>query len=293
MDQIENKWFTEKSDAWGIYGQCSGLTLKVTEILHHEKTPFQDILVFTNEFWGTVLVLDGVIQLTTRDEFAYQEMIAHLPLMAHPNPKSVFIVGGGDGGVVREVCRHKGVEKIHICEIDERVIANARKYLPTLSCCYDDPRVTIYNRDAFEMLKEVAAAGTEKYDVIISDSTDPVGFAATLFEESFFGLCHSALTDTGILSTQAESIWHQGDLLESMSKWLGNVFKSKEYAWITIPTYPCGNIGFWILSKGGNTCVNPRKADKEFEDSVKYWTPEIHTASFNLPAFGRRKIFGK
>lgn len=95
MDQIENGWFTEKSEAWGPYGKCSGLTLKIDKHLHHEKTPFQDILVFENEFWGTVLVLDGVIQLTTRDEFAYQEMIAHIPLMAHPNPKSVFIVGGG------------------------------------------------------------------------------------------------------------------------------------------------------------------------------------------------------
>jgi spermidine synthase len=293
MDQIENGWFVEKSEAWGPYGKCSGLTLKVGEVLHHEKTQFQDILVFTNEFWGTVLVLDGVIQLTTRDEFAYQEMIAHIPLMAHPNPKSVFIVGGGDGGVVREICRHKSVEKIHICEIDIRVIETAKKYLPTLSCCYSDPRVTIYNRDAFEMLKEVAAAGTEKYDVIISDSTDPVGFAATLFQESFFGLCHSALTETGILSTQAESIWHQGELLADMSKFLGNYFKSKEYAWITIPTYPCGNIGFWVLSKNGNSATTPRAADPELVSALKYWSPEIHTASFVLPAFGRRQIFGK
>jgi len=162
-----------------------------------------------------------------------------------------------------------------------------------LSCCYNDPRVTIYTRDAFEMLKEVAAAGTEKYDVIISDSTDPVGFAANLFQESFFGLCHSALRDDGILSTQAESIWHQGELLAEMSKFLGNYFKSKEYAWITIPTYPCGNIGFWVLSKSGKSAVNPRESDKEFHDALKYWSPEIHKASFVLPAFGRRQIFGK
>jgi len=144
------------------------------------------------------------------------------------------------------------------------------------------------------MLKDVARLGTEKYDVIISDSTDPVGFAASLFQESFFGLCHNALTDSGILSTQAESIWHQGDLLEEMSKFIDNIFPSKEYAWITIPTYPCGNIGFWILSKNGQPCVIPRRqADPEFLAAVQYWSPEIHTASFTLPAFGRRKIFGK
>jgi spermidine synthase len=295
MDKLKvGDWFSETpDDTWGIYSSCTAMTMKIEEVLHYEKSPYQEIFVFTNAFWGTVLVLDGVIQLTTKDEFTYQEMIAHLPLCSHPNPKSALVIGGGDGGVLRELCRHKGLERIEICEIDIRVIETAKKFLPTLAIGYTDPRVTVHVRDAFELIAEVSKSDEKKYDLIVCDSTDPVGFASCLFEENFFQMCAKALNPGGIMSTQGESFWHQLDLLKKMTGFLGNVFPVKRYAWITVPTYPCGNIGFWILSNDEKTDHSkPREnLDQEFLDSVQYYTKEIHEASFQLPAFARRALF--
>jgi len=222
-------------------------------------------------------------------------MIAHIPLCSHPNPKSALVIGGGDGGVLRELCRHKNLERIEICEIDVRVIETAKKFLPTLAIGYSDPRVTVHVRDAFELIAEVSKSGDKKYDLIVCDSTDPVGFASALFEENFFQMCAKALAPGGIMSTQGESYWHQLDLLKKMSGFLGNAFSSTRYAWITCPTYPCGNIGFWILSNDSQTDHSkPREnLSKDFLDSLQYYSPEVHQASFVLPAFARRALFGQ
>jgi len=251
------------------------------------------VIVFKSKTFGNVLVLDGVIQLTERDEMAYQEMIAHLPLFAHPDPKSVLIIGGGDGGVLRELCRHKNLERIEICEIDLRVIETAKKYLPTMAVGYNDPRVVVHVRDAFELIAEISKSNEKKYDLIVCDSTDPIGFASALFEENFFEMCAKALNPDGIMSTQGESFWHQLDLLKKMTGFLSNIFAVKKYAWITIPTYPCGNIGFWILSNDTKTDhTKPRdNLSQEFLDSTQYYTKEIHSASFCLPASARRALF--
>ena len=147
------------------------MSLKVKEVLDHHRSDFQDILVFESENHGNVLVLDGVIQVTERDEFAYQEMIAHIPLLAHPNPKKVLVIGGGDGGVIREVARHKGIEEIIECEIDEGVIKASKKYLPSLAKGFDDPRVVVKVMDGAKFLEE----NQEAFDVIITDSSDPIG----------------------------------------------------------------------------------------------------------------------
>ena len=139
MDLISDGWFRERGALWP--GQA--MSLQVEKVLYHKRSDFQDVLVFQSTTYGTVLVLDGLIQVTERDEFAYQEMIAHLPLFAHPNPKKVLVIGGGDGGVLREIAKHPGVEEIVICEIDKDVIEVSKKYLPSLACGYDDPRVTV------------------------------------------------------------------------------------------------------------------------------------------------------
>jgi len=297
MDKLKaGDWFSETPDStWGVYSSVTAMTMKVDEVLHYEKSKYQEILVFTNAFWGTVLVLDGIIQCTTKDEFAYQEMIAHLPLCSHPNPKSALVIGGGDGGVLREMCKHKNLERIEICEIDERVIENAKKFLPSMAIGYSDPRVKVHVRDAFELIAENSKTEEKKYDVIVCDSTDPIGFASNLFEENFFQMCVKALNPGGIMSTQAESYWHQMGLLKKMTGFLGNVFSSKRYSWITIPTYPCGNIGFWILSNDNATDHSEPRKDltQEFLDANNYYTPEIHRASFQLPAFAKRELFGK
>lgn len=193
-DLIVDGWFHERGVLWP--GQA--MSLEVKEVLDHHRSRFQDVLVFRSANHGTVLVLDGVIQVTERDEFAYQEMIAHIPLCAHPDPKRVLVIGGGDGGVLREIARHKGVEEIVICEIDEDVINVSKKYLPSLARGYDDPRVKVHVMDGAEFL----ANHMDYFDVIITDSSDPVGPASVLFETPFYDSMYGSLRDGGIVCTQ-------------------------------------------------------------------------------------------
>jgi len=154
-------------------------------------------MIFKSKAYGMTLVLDNAIQITEKDECAYQEMIAHLPLFAHKNPKKVLVVGGGDGGVLREVAKHPGVEEIHLCEIDQMVIDVSKKYLPTIACGFNDPRVKVHVRDGFEFMKEHENA----FDVIITDSSDPEGPASTLFGEAYFQLTKNALREGGYAQT--------------------------------------------------------------------------------------------
>ncbi|RDB18793.1 Saccharopine dehydrogenase [NADP(+), L-glutamate-forming] [Hypsizygus marmoreus] len=191
---IVDGWFREISSQWP--GQA--MTLKVNKILHVEKSLYQDVLVFESQTFGNVLVLDGVIQCTERDEFSYQEMIAHLPLASHPNPKKVLVIGGGDGGVVREVLKHDTVEQVVLCDIDEAVPRVSKQYLPHMSGLLADPRVTVFIGDGFKFLADNEAT----YDVIITDSSDPVGPAESLFQKPYFQLLHDALTPGGHISTQ-------------------------------------------------------------------------------------------
>lgn len=224
------------------------MSLKVEEVLDHHRSLFQDVLVFKSSNHGTVLVLDGVIQVTERDEFSYQEMIAHLPLYAHPNPKKVLVIGGGDGGVLREVARHPSVEEIVICEIDKDVIDVSKKYLPTLAKGYDDPRVKVHVMDGAKFMDE----NKDAFDVIITDSSDPVGPASVLFETPFYNAMHGSLREGGIVCTQGECMWLHLNLIKPLVKSIKQRFTSVEYAYTTIPTYPSGQIGFIIATKGEN-----------------------------------------
>lgn len=284
-DLIIDGWFHERGELWP--GQA--MSLKVKEVLDHHRSDFQDILVFQSENHGKVLVLDGVIQVTERDEFAYQEMIAHIPLLAHPNPKKVLVIGGGDGGVIREVARHKGVEEIVECEIDEGVIKAAKKYLPSLAKGYDDPRVVVKVMDGAKFLEE----NQEAFDVIITDSSDPIGPASVLFETPFYNAMYKSLKPGGIVCTQGECMWLHLDLIKPLVDSISRTFTSVEYAYTTIPTYPSGQIGFILASKGRSSCKKPeREAPSELLEELRYYTPDLHEAAFVLPAFARRAIFG-
>ncbi|KAI0350788.1 hypothetical protein OH77DRAFT_1439643 [Trametes cingulata] len=181
-------------------------------LLHVEKSLYQDVLVFDSATYGNVPVLNGVIQCTERDEFSYQEMIAHLPLASHPNPKKVLVIGGGDGGVVREVLKHDTIEQVVLCDIDEAVIRVSKQFLPHMSSLLNDPRVTVYVGDGFKFL----ADNTSTYDVIITDSSDPVGPAASLFQKPYFELLRDALTPGGHISTQGECLWIHPDLMQDL-----------------------------------------------------------------------------
>lgn len=224
-------------------------SLQVEKILFEGKSKYQDILVFQSARHGKVLVLDGVVQLTERDECAYQEMITHLPLCSVPNPKKVLVVGGGDGGVLREVSRHTSIEQIDICEIDKMVVDVAKEFFPDLAVGYDDPRVKLFIKDGSAFLGDVSEG---YYDAVIVDSSDPIGPAKELSEKPFFELLARALRPGGVACTQTESLWLHMHIVQDIVSACRQSFKgSVNYAWTTVPTYPSGVIGFILCSTEG------------------------------------------
>ncbi|KAK4948539.1 putrescine aminopropyltransferase [Elasticomyces elasticus] len=283
---IKDGWFREISDMWP--GQA--MILKVNQVLHHEKSKYQDVLVFESSDHGTVLVLDNVIQCTERDEFSYQEMITHLAMNSHPNPKSVLVIGGGDGGVLREVVKHESVEKAILCDIDEAVIRVSKKYLPGMSIGYQHPNVDVHIGDGFKFL----ADRKNEFDVIITDSSDPEGPAETLFQKPYFELLYGALKEGGVITTQgSENQWLHLPLITKLKKDCKEVFPVAEYSYTTIPTYPSGQIGFMVCCKDANRDVKTplRTWSPEEEDKLcKYYNKEIHKASFILPTFARKAL---
>jgi len=244
----------------------------VNKVLYHTKSPYQEILVFENPFFGKVLVLDGVVQLTERDEFIYHEMLAHVPMMAHPNPKKVLIIGGGDGGTLREVLKHKTVEEAVLVDIDKEVIETSKKFFPTLSKAFDDPRAIVVNEDGFKYLQDYE----NEFDVIIVDSTDPVGYAYALTTEEFFKMVFRALKEEGIYVGQSESIHYHLDIVRKFQNNLKAVFPIVDLYTAVIPTYA----GYWwtfsIASKKHN--VREPKRVKDFE--TKYYSEGVHRNSF-------------
>jgi len=277
-------WFTERSVLWP--GQAQ--SLQVEQVLFHQKSQFQDILVFQSKTYGKVLVLDGVIQVTERDEFAYQEMIVHLPMFSHHGPEQVLVIGGGDGGVVREVLKHKSVRQVVLCEIDSMVVQVCKTYLPQLSASLDDPRVKIEYLDGAEYLRN----HPNTFDVIITDSSDPVGPADVLFQRPFYQSLHAALKPDGICACQAESMWLHMDLIRSLMETCKSIFASVAYAYTMIPSYPGGQIGFAICSKSvRDSLTKPlREPNAVTTQSLKYYCPEIHEAAFVLPLFAKREL---
>jgi len=181
----------------------------VEKILYKGKSKFQEIMVFENPYFGRVLVLDGVVQLTERDEFIYHEMLTHVLMHAHPEAKKVAVIGGGDGGAVREVLKHETVEKLYFIEIDEEVINISKKFFPSVSSSIEDPRVEIRCMDGAEFIKEM----TNSLDVIIVDSTDIIGFAKSLFTVEFFKSVREALNETGMFVTLSESLIFHKELV--------------------------------------------------------------------------------
>ncbi|EOR04106.1 Saccharopine dehydrogenase [NADP(+), L-glutamate-forming] [Wallemia ichthyophaga EXF-994] len=269
-----NNWFHEISPQWP--GQA--LSLKVNKILHVEKSQFQDVLVFESQSYGNVLVLDGAVQCTERDEFSYQEMITHLPMASHPNPQRVLVIGGGDGGVLREVVKHPQVQEAVLCDIDEAVPRVSKAYLPHMAQALNHEKVTVFIGDGFKFLQDKK----NYFDVIITDSSDPEGPAAALFEKAFFELLKNALREGGHISTQGECIWLHLPLIKSLRLATRELFATAEYAYTTIPTYPSGQIGFIVCSKDGSR--NLRKPLREVPD-CKYYNSKIHQCAFQLPQF--------
>ncbi|XP_038579150.1 spermidine synthase-like [Micropterus salmoides] len=286
MNLIEDGWFIDKNPLWP--GQATAI--QVEEVLHNKKSQFQDVLAFKSKSYGNVLVLDGVIQCTERDEFAYQEMIANLPLCSHPCPKKVLVIGGGDGGVLREVVKNPLVESVILCEIDEDVINASKKFLPGMAKGFFSPKLTLRVGDGFEFMKQ----NQDAFDIIITDSSDPVGPAESLFKESYYQLMKTALKNDGILCSQGECHWLHLELIKEMRNFCKTLFPVVDYAYTTIPTYPSGQIGFMLCSKNPETNFKEpvRALSKEEMENMnhKYYNPEIHKASFVLPEFARKAL---
>ncbi|XP_008783854.1 spermine synthase-like isoform X3 [Phoenix dactylifera] len=329
---VVSGWFTESRSCSGKAGKVlfynnpmwPGEThsLEVEKILYQGRSEYQEILVFEvflnlvcrhltilnilssllccfpmqSKTYGKVLVLDGIVQLTDKDECAYQEMIAHLPLCSIPSPKHVLVVGGGDGGVLREVSRHSSVEVIDICEIDKLVIDVCKEFFPHLSVGFEDPRVRLHVGDAVEYMQNVPEG---MYDAIIVDSSDPIGPAQELVERPFFDTIARALKPGGVLCNQAESMWLHTHLIQDMLSICLETFKgSVRYAWTSVPTYPSGAIGFLLCAKDGPPVnfmnpINPiEKQERAIKvgREVKFYNSEMHKAAFILPSFAKREI---
>lgn len=239
------------------------------------------ILLISSETLGHCLVLDQAIQVTEYDECSYQEMMALLPLMSHPSPKRVLIVGGGDGGIAREVVKHPAVESVVVCEIDEAVVRVSKQFLPFTSCSFADPRVQLKIEDGIEFVKKCES----EFDVIITDSSDPIGPGVGLFNRQYYESLHRALAPGGIICSQAEGFWFEMEIVKKLYKMCKSIFASTSYASILVASYPAGQIGCMIASKDRVIDFSRpvTKLDPDHEDSQRYYTSEMHAAAFALP----------
>lgn len=272
-------------------GQAQGL--KVDRVLFDEKTEFQHLTVFESDPkgpWGTVMTLDGAIQFTDYDEFVYHEMLANLSLCCHQKPEKVLILGGGDGGVVREVLRHQQgdlVKSVEVADIDGAVVEQSKIHFPYIASGYKNPTVKVTVGDAVAYVKN---AGDNEYDVIIIDTTDPEGPASELFGKEFYLDVLRILRPGGIVCNQGESLWLHRPLIEQMMKFLKNEvgFATVKYAMIYIPTYPCGSIGTLVCAKDPTTnLLEPIRPVEtlDFSNNLKYYSTAMHKAAFVLPRF--------
>ena len=282
---LHKGWYSEICPMWeGI-----AVSIKVDELLYSNKSRFQQIDVFRTRSHGLMLVLDGIIQLTEKDEFSYQEMMAHLPLFSHPNPESVLVIGGGDGGVLREINRHDQVCSIDFCEIDQEVITVSKRFLPSMACGFDDPRVTVHIEDGAAFVREHKGC----YDVIIVDSSDPVGPGEVLFEDQFYQDLKRALKPGGLIACQGESCFLHPDWVEKLMRITRSLFPVYAYANIIVPTYTGGHIGMCLGSLGPELTVPARPVSEMIQAQLKYYTPAVHSAAFVLPGFAEKMVNGK
>lgn len=281
MDSFKKGWFTET----GTLNGDQALSIEVEKVLYHEQSKYQDILVFDSKRFGRTLVLDNAIQCTENDEFSYQEMITFLPLNSHPGPKKVLIIGGGDGGVVREAVKHPSVESVTLCEIDEQVIEISKKFLPFMAKGFESPKLTVHVGDGAEFVKN----HENEFDVIITDSSDPKGPAVCLFRKPYYESLKKALKPGGIISSQGECFWFDLELVKGMIEMCRSLFPVVDYGSSYVSSYPGGQIGYLLCSTSPET--NFREPLHRFspqmlkELKLRYYTPDVHKASFALPLY--------
>ena len=270
-----------------------GQFFSVEEVLYEQRTDHHHLLIFQNSRFGRVMALDGVIQTTEADEFIYHEMLAHVPMFAHGAATRVLIVGGGDGGMLREVLRHQSIERVTQVEIDAAVVEMSRTYLPNHSAgAFDDPRLDLVISDGLDYVQ----TSSERFDVIISDSTDPTGPGEALYSSKFYAGCKRCLASGGILVTQNGNAFGQLEEIETSAKRLRTVFNDVGFYVAAVPTYVGGFMAFaWgsdvpELRTQSMSAVAGRFADSGIR--TRYYTPAIHVASFALPSYVEATIAG-
>jgi len=280
-------------EAWFFENQTGnfGIKIRIKSVLFHEFSDYQEITVYDTQEFGKTLVLDNAVMFTEKNEFVYHEMLSLVPLFSHKNPERILIIGGGDGGVVRECLKNPFVRHIDLVEIDKKVVDVSKEFFPEIACRLEDERVRILAEDGIEFVKRINASGREdeKYDVLLVDSTDPVGPAEGLFRRDFYEDASGALKDDGIFTAQTESPFFNGKLIRDIGRVTKEIYAKSSLYCASIPVYPSGLWSFMAGSKKYDTnVINESYKNFDFERlgaDLKYYSPEIHSSSFVLPNF--------
>jgi spermidine synthase len=276
---MKDVYFMER-DPYAPIRHCYG----ISKILYEGKSKYQEIQVVESHYFGKMLILDGVVQFTEKNEFFYHEMLTHPVMFAHKNPQNVLIIGGGDGGILREVLKHKSVKKAVLVDIDKDVVEVSKKFFPTVACSMDDPRAIILNEDGFKYIQDYK----NEFDVIIVDSTDPVGFAHVLTTEEFFKYVFEALKEDGIYVGQSESLHYHLDIVVRFQKALKKSFPIVDLYTTVIPVYA----GYWWSFSVGSKVYNPREISREVDVETRFYSDEIHKNAFLPPNFYQKILNG-
>ena len=267
----------------------SGLTFNVEKVLFQETSEFQEVAVLQTDAFGNLLTLDGVVMFTQYDEFVYHEMMAHPALALLGDPERVLIIGGGDGGVAREVLRYESVTQLDLVDIDGMVVEVAKRFFPEVSVSLTDPRLNLHIADGIQFVKEVEP---NAYDLIVVDSTDPIGISEGLFTRDFYNNCLRALNERGLIAVQSESPFDQNNahVVKEVRHFFDDLFPVAATYLAFIPTYAMGMWSFTLGSKQLHSLEALGDKALPFADDLRYYTPEVHRAAFALPAFVKRLV---
>ncbi|WP_020591007.1 polyamine aminopropyltransferase [Kiloniella laminariae] len=280
-----SRWVTE-----GLHGDLR-TSYGIKKVLFDNQTEHQNLVIYENEIYGRIMALDGVTQVTERDEFIYHEMLAHVPILAHGEVQKVLIIGGGDGGMLEEVLKHRSVAKVTMVEIDRTVIDLSKEHLPMIcGNAFEDPRLDLVISDGCLFVEN----SSEKYDVIIVDSTDPIGPGEVLFTNDFYSNCKACLREGGVLVTQNGVPFHQASELRSTLRHFRPIFAEATCYLASVPTYVGGAMAFgWGTDQQGLKDVSLEVLEARFQNAqidTSYYTPEVHRAAFALPGYVQRLV---
>ena len=279
-----DKWFKNK------YSPNTLLNTKIKKKVFKGKSTYQSIEIIDTHDFGRMLVLDGIVNLSDKDEFVYHEMMTHVPLFTHPNPEKVLVIGGGDGGIVREIAKHPQVNQIDLVEIDPYVITVSKKFLPASAVGFKDSRLNVFNQDGAQFVKK----RTSYYDLIIIDAPDPIGAATSIYNKNFYRHCYNALKTDGLLTTHAETPAFKKELkiMKSIYFKFKTIFPIVEIFTASVPSYSMGIWCFLICSKKYHPLDDFHEYRvKEVPIKNQYYNAAIHGASFALPTFLKDLLF--